>query len=319
MPKLHIVAASGADSACQNGQIYQCDIIEQFENLETISQIITQSSAECFLLTEMITEPAHIPDCQLLDTIQANGSSAWLAKSPHSFAEFAVRVLGGKMASLWFALWKTGAVLAPAQALRSALEQSHSLREAITRLNWTEPAEEEFLEIDWSDSSVDLPELAPETERPELKQLESLIQNLEELLPKSFDQSSPDFTAVRAGLYQWHDALEVSHGYSQDAEHRGKNQAADYWHAIMHRREPDYSNSKYWFRHVGNSPLFAKLFDYSRHISSNIMPGHSWDPFYFVDYCSRCRQGSQEKQLAQRIQAVEMVLLMQQTMRDAQR
>jgi len=319
MTRLHIIAANCADSVCSNERVYQCDSIEQFENLHSISQIVNQSSAEWFLLTQVITETNQIPTGQSLKVIQENGSTAWLPKVSDSFADFMVLALGGKMASLWTELWKAGAVLAPAQVLRTALMESNSLHEVMAKLNWGESTKERFLEIDWSDCSVDLPELAPTRQHPRLKQIDPLIQNLEQLLPASLDRSSPDFTALRAGLYQWYDALEVSHGYSQDAQHQGRNQAADYWHAIMHRREPDDSNSKYWFRHVGHSPVYAKLLRYAQSSSDDFASRESWDPFAFVDYCSRCRRDSEEEQVAQKIQAVEMVLLMQQTMRDAQK
>ena len=319
MSGLHILAASCDDSVSRNEQTYQFEIIKDFENLDSISQIVNQSSAECFSLTDLISEPEQIPVSPLLSEIQSNGSALWLSKVPHSFASFVVNALGGKMASLWFPLWKSGRVFVQSSVLRAALEESSSLDEVVIKFNWNEPTESEYEEIDWSDCSVELPELAPTREHPRLKRIEPLIQNLEALLPASYDRSSPDFTALRAGLYQWYDALEVSHGYSQDAQHQGKNQAADYWHAIMHRREPDDSNSKYWFRHVGHSPVFAKLLRYAQSISDDFASRESWDPFAFVDYCSSCTRGSNEEQVAQRIQAVEMVLLMQQTMRDAQK
>ncbi len=319
MSRLHIIAMNCTDSACPNERVYQCDSIEQLEELHLISQIVNQSSAEWFLLSDQITETNQIPTAQSLKVTQENGSTAWLPKVSDSFADFIVHALGGTMASLWIELWKAGAVLVPAQVLRSELHESDSLNELFAKLNWEESTKQSFQEIDWSDRSVELPALVPSNQHPRLKQVGPLIQNLEELLPASLDRTSPDFTALRAGLYQWYDALEVSHGYSQDAQHQGRNQAADYWHAIMHRREPDDSNSKYWFRHVGHSPVFAKLLRYAQSISDEFASRESWDPFAFVDYCSRCRRGSGEEQIAQKIQAVEMILLMQQTLLDAQK
>ena len=49
--------------------------------------------------------------------------------------------------------------------------------------------------------------------------------------------------AIKSGLLLWNDALDESHTISQELG----NQTGSYWHGIMHRREPDYSNSKYWF------------------------------------------------------------------------
>src|SRR6185295_3279275 len=47
----------------------------------------------------------------------------------------------------------------------------------------------------------------------------------------------------RAGLWLLQDFLDESHAISQDIDTR----EGSFWHAIMHRREPDASNSKYWW------------------------------------------------------------------------
>ncbi len=319
MSTLHVISTEKKGSFKQSEQACQFDFVEQLEDIDSILQIANRSSAEWFLLAQDVAGTDLVPTDQSLQAIQEKSFTTWLPKLPGSFADFTLRSLGGKMASLWIELWKSGAVLTPAEVLRTELRESQTLHELMTKLNWGSAPNETYMEIDWSDHSVELPELTPMNQRSRLKQIEPMIQNLEEILPGQYDRSSPDFTALRAGLYQWHDALETSHGYSQSAQHRGKNQAADYWHAIMHRREPDYSNSKYWFRHVGNSPVYAKLCRYAQSISTDLAAGEAWQPFGFVDFCSRCRQGSDEELIARRIQAVEMVLLMQQTMADAKK
>src|SRR5688500_4990238 len=53
-------------------------------------------------------------------------------------------------------------------------------------------------------------------------------------------------SACMAGLWLYHDFLDESHAISQDLH----TVEGSYWHAIMHRREPDAWNSKYWFRRV---------------------------------------------------------------------
>src|SRR3974390_1770578 len=47
-----------------------------------------------------------------------------------------------------------------------------------------------------------------------------------------------------AGLWLVHDFLDESHRISQDIA----TTSGSYWHGIMHRREPDPDNAKYWFR-----------------------------------------------------------------------
>ena len=78
-----------------------------------------------------------------------------------------------------------------------------------------------------------------------------------------------------AGLWLLHNFLDQSHTISQGIS----TPSGSYWHGIMHRREGDYSNSKYWMRRVGLHPVFGELAD--------SQPSGGWDPFLFVDDCQR--------------------------------
>jgi hypothetical protein len=121
--------------------------------------------------------------------------------------------------------------------------------------------------------------------------------------------------ACLAGLWLRHDFLDESHRISQDLE----NPAGSFWHAIMHRREPDFSNAKYWFRQVGDHPVFASLHDAARGLARQakgdkaadfLIEQSAWDPFRFVDLCQMARDPSSPVHaLCRKIQQVEWELL----------
>jgi hypothetical protein len=116
--------------------------------------------------------------------------------------------------------------------------------------------------------------------------------------------------ACRAGLWLYHDFLDESHQLSQSIE----TPEGSYWHGVMHRREPDYSNAAYWFRRVGKHPVFTELAIEARQLvaaeSVNIVLPSPWDPFWFIDYCESCakvREGGE--QFARLVQQREWELL----------
>ena len=64
--------------------------------------------------------------------------------------------------------------------------------------------------------------------------------------------------AVKAGLHLLNDDLARAHALAQ--EHEG-DKTCDYWHAIVHRREGDFDNAKYWLRQVGRHPVLTRVHD----------------------------------------------------------
>ena len=102
-----------------------------------------------------------------------------------------------------------------------------------------------------------------------------------------------------AAVWLLHDYLAESHAISQEIE----TQTASFWHAIMHRREGDFSNAKYWFRHVGPHPVFEKLMARASELTAEhgetaagqrLTAVNKWDPFAFVDLCQSARRGRSE-------------------------
>ncbi len=156
--------------------------------------------------------------------------------------------------------------------------------------------------------------------RPELKQLLAAF-GPDELLPGH--RRAADAMAVVSGLYLIHDFLDDAHRLAQEAD----NRTAAYWHGIMHRREPDYDNARYWFRRVGDHPLFGPLGEAARRVladAASRLPVEPidrqgrWDAFAFVRVCEqlgdRARSdepaGSDAILLARRLQGLEMKLLL---------
>jgi hypothetical protein len=115
-----------------------------------------------------------------------------------------------------------------------------------------------------------------------------------------------------AGLWLYHDFLDESHTLSQEIH----TTSGSYWHGIMHRREPDYANAKYWFRRVGAHPMFGGLAVDAKKIAAGVSsePAHflthqnAWDPFAFIDLCEEAA-GSSHEMLCRQIQQREWELL----------
>ncbi|MHC4879053.1 MAG: hypothetical protein ACYTGL_21585 [Planctomycetota bacterium] len=147
-----------------------------------------------------------------------------------------------------------------------------------------------------------------------------LFERLQQFRP---DETANDPVALHSGLWLIHDFLDESHELSQSIQGRGSDRNGDYWHGIMHRREPDWGNSKYWFRRVGDHPVFfdlagiagrllkssglAEADQWSRSLASS-----SWDPFAFVDLCESAARdpGSELASVTRRIQWTEILLLL---------
>jgi hypothetical protein len=129
--------------------------------------------------------------------------------------------------------------------------------------------------------------------------------------------------ACRAGLWLYHDFLDESHTLSQSID----TTTGSYWHGLMHRREPDYGNAAYWFRRVGNHPIFRPLHDAAVHLAETGAAdaaarflGHQtrWDPFAFIDLCAACAAGqSSSELLCRQIQQREWELLLDYSYRQA--
>lgn len=84
------------------------------------------------------------------------------------------------------------------------------------------------------------------------------------------------------GLWLYVDELDRSHTVSQQLD----TQTGSFWHAIMHRREGDFSNSKYWYRRAGKHPAMAGIDTPGGSATAGTTSGH-YDPYAFVDSVER--------------------------------
>jgi len=117
-----------------------------------------------------------------------------------------------------------------------------------------------------------------------------------------------------SALWLYHDFLDESHAISQEID----TPAGGYWHGIMHRREPDADNAKYWFRRVGTHPIFDALAIEAGLLKVRASGVSGWDPFEFVDQCEKHRgtNGQTELKLRQ-LQQTEWALLFDRCFRNA--
>jgi hypothetical protein len=120
-------------------------------------------------------------------------------------------------------------------------------------------------------------------------------------------------SACLAGLWLYHDFLDEAHALSQEIA----TPAGSYWHGLLHRREPDFSNSKYWFRQVGAHPLFerlrveaARLAEGAPRPAAFLTRQTTWDPFAFIDLCEASYdETAPGNELCRQVQRVEWELL----------
>jgi len=116
-----------------------------------------------------------------------------------------------------------------------------------------------------------------------------------------------------SGLWLYADFFDQGHSVAQD----DKSREGSLWHAIAHRREPDYWNSSYWYRQAGNHPIYPAILEAARRLSDS-MPGagfrgagsSKWEPHVFVEYCEEAaRSRGEREQFALRLQRAEWEIL----------
>ena len=159
----------------------------------------------------------------------------------------------------------------------------------------------------------ELPLLGPGFGEPEtLAKIESI--DFEQAIEEPISNSSM-VVCCKSGVLLLHDFMDESHDISQSIN----SATGSYWHGIMHRREPDYPNAKYWFRQVGDHGIYPQLtVEAARLAEAAALGGQTeylteqtqWDPYRFVDLCERYNQAENRyEELCRGIALVEWQLL----------
>jgi hypothetical protein len=114
------------------------------------------------------------------------------------------------------------------------------------------------------------------------------------------------FALVRGGVLYGLDEVDAAHRLFQD----DKSDEGSYWHGMMHRREGDFDNARYWFRRAGRLSVFPALHEAAHSASPSMARQESWDPYLFTGLCEQARFGAQDLvPECQRLQRAEFDVL----------
>ncbi len=93
-----------------------------------------------------------------------------------------------------------------------------------------------------------------------------------------------------AAVWLYVDDLDRSHRASQSLD----TPTGSFWHAIMHRREGDFSNAKYWYRKVGHHPAMSRIASAGGGAGAGTDIGE-YDPDTFVDRIERAHLKGEDR------------------------
>lgn len=144
-------------------------------------------------------------------------------------------------------------------------------------------------------ATPDLPGLGPHprSSRRSIPELKKLVDRFLAGAGLASDLTSP----LHSAALLWHDHLDASHEISQNLH----TSDGSFLHGIMHRREPDYGNAKYWFHRFGKHPAYPGIANQVTRLLEDrqesdllgrLAPRGHWDPCGFVDACEQAARKS---------------------------
>jgi hypothetical protein len=121
-----------------------------------------------------------------------------------------------------------------------------------------------------------------------------------------------DDQPLKSALLLWNDNLTRAHEIAQEIT----TPTGSYLHGVMHRREPDYGNSKYWFQKVGDHPNFPSLrssalellagpFRELAALRKAVDSSKTWDAFRMVDWCEEAERRAADDPVVRFLRALQ--------------
>ncbi len=136
------------------------------------------------------------------------------------------------------------------------------------------------------------PDLAETLQRLTRSKRDAQVEMLGDIPPSRVDE-------WMSGLWLLAGDIDRSHTISQDID----NREGSFLHGIMHRREGDFGNAKYWFHRVGSHPALDELAERTQ--------GEYEGGSEFVDLVARAvREDESIRERCQQLQWIEWQTLM---------
>lgn len=126
-------------------------------------------------------------------------------------------------------------------------------------------------------------------------------------------KSGANVELCRAGLLLWNDDLNAAHPLTQEIS----SATGSFWHAIVHRREADFSNALYWWNRTGHHPVFEEICDLVLHRTPDfpfldeIRASGQWEPRAFTLFCQRAHRNGEFQAELEAVQRLEMRALLE--------